>query len=72
MTSVEKEGMKLYEKLGGDCGEQSQKLQEAMEDFGTHGTYSYVQSLNTLTLGHSDKHGGLWHTWGLYICLYSL
>ena len=52
MTSVEKEGMKLYDKLGAIPGGESSRLQEAMEDFGTHGTYSSVQSLRTLTLGH--------------------
>ena len=52
MNSVEKEGMKLYEKLGNIPGSQSAKLQESMEDFGTHGSYFSVQSLNTLTLGH--------------------
>ena len=45
MTSVEKEGMKLYDKLGVIGGGESARLQESMEDFGTHGTYSYVQSL---------------------------
>jgi len=52
MNSVEKEGMKLYEKLGSIPGGESARLQESMEDFGTHGTYLSVQSLNTLTLGH--------------------
>jgi hypothetical protein len=55
MTSVEKEGMKLYDKLGSIGGEESASLQEKMEDFGTHGTYRSVQSLNTLTLGHELK-----------------
>ena len=52
MNSVEKEGMKLYDKLASIPGGESARLQESMEDFGTHGTYRSVQSLNTLTLGH--------------------
>ncbi len=52
MNSVEKEGMKLYDKLASIPGGESARLQESMEDFGTHGSYFSVQSLNTLTLGH--------------------
>ena len=35
MISVEKEGLKLYEKLGKISGGESVRLQEGMEDFGT-------------------------------------
>jgi len=49
MNSVEKEGMKLYEKLAKVDGSESERLQESMEDFGTHGVYISVRSLNTLT-----------------------
>ena len=53
MQSVEKEGMKLFEKLGGIGGGESVRLQESLEDFGKHGAYISVhQSLRTLTLGH--------------------
>ena len=52
MQSVEKEGMKLYEKLVAISGGESVRLQESLEDFGKHGTYISVQSLRTLTLGH--------------------
>jgi hypothetical protein len=36
MTSVEKEGMKLYEKLGAIATSESERLQESMEDFLAH------------------------------------
>lgn len=36
MVAVEKEGMKLYEKLKMMSGGESERLQEGMEDFGTH------------------------------------
>lgn len=36
MTSVEKEGMKLYEKLGAIATSESQRLQESMEDLLAH------------------------------------
>jgi hypothetical protein len=52
MQSVEKEGMKLYDKFVGIGGGESVRLQESLEDFGKHGTYISVQSLRTLTLGH--------------------
>ena len=52
MGSVEKEGMKLYDKLGVIRGGESERLQESMAAFGTHGTYISVQSLSALTLGH--------------------
>ena len=52
MASVEKDGMKLYEKLGLIGGGESARLQDSMEDFGTHGAYISVQSLNAPTLGH--------------------
>ena len=47
MQSVEKEGMKLYKSLKEIRGAQSERLQESLEDFGTHGTYIYSQSLKT-------------------------
>ena len=51
MISVEKEGMKLYGKLDALVTSESARLQENMEDFGTHyGTHISIQSLNTLTL----------------------
>ena len=40
MQSVEKEGMKLYEKLGLYAGEQSEKLQNTLEDCDNHGAYN--------------------------------
>ena len=52
MSSVEKEGFKLYDRLGTIPGGESVRLQDSMEDFSTHGTYISVQSLSTLTLGH--------------------
>jgi hypothetical protein len=36
MTSVEKEGMKLYEKLGKISTAESERFQESMEDFLAH------------------------------------
>lgn len=45
MASVEKEGMKLYKSLGQVGGKESERLQENLEDFGTHGTYIYSRSL---------------------------
>ena len=45
MQSVEKEGMKLYDKLGAIGGGECDRLQEGMEDFGTHGTYIVLYSL---------------------------
>jgi hypothetical protein len=36
MMSVEKEGMKLYEKLGAIATPESARLQESMEDFLAH------------------------------------
>ena len=45
MSSVEKDGMKLYEKLGRIGGGESARLQDSMEDFGTPGTYIPVHSL---------------------------
>ena len=45
MASVEKDGMKLYDKLGIIGGAESERLQESMEDFGTPGTYIPVYSL---------------------------
>ena len=44
MASVERDGMKLYEKLGLIGGGESARLQESMEDFGTPGTYIPVYS----------------------------
>ena len=44
MASVEKDGMKLYDKLGIIGGAESERLQESMEDFGTPGTYIPVYS----------------------------
>ena len=52
MSSVEKEGMKLYDKLGLIQGGESERLQDSMEDFATHGAEISVQCLNTPTLGH--------------------
>ena len=37
MQSVEKDGMKLYDKLAATHGVESQRLQVQMEDLGTHG-----------------------------------
>ena len=45
MNSVEKEGMKLYDKLGLIPGGESQRLQESMEDFDPHGTYIPLYNL---------------------------
>ena len=45
MNSVEKEGMKLYDKLALIRGGESERLQDSMEDFGTHGTYIPVCNL---------------------------
>ena len=45
MSAVEKEGMKLYDKLGLIRGGESERLQESMEDFGTPGTYIPVYNL---------------------------
>ena len=44
MTSVEKEGMKLYEKLASLANSESERLQESMEDL-----------LATVTLGNYRK-----------------
>ena len=52
MASVEKDGMKLYEKLGLIGGGESARLQDSVDDFGTHGSYLSGRSLSTLTLGH--------------------
>ena len=41
MASVEKEGLKPFEKLGSISGDQSAKLQSSMEDCGTHGTLGF-------------------------------
>ena len=74
MQSVEKEGMKLYEKVGAIGGGESQRLAEAMEDFGTDGAYGYVHSLNTLPLGHSDINleGLLAHMGPIYVPVQAL
>ena len=45
MASVEKDEVKLYEKLGLIGGGESVRLQESMEDFGTPGTYIPVYNL---------------------------
>ena len=44
MASVEKDGMKLYDKLGIIGGAESERLQESMEDFSTPETYIPVYS----------------------------
>ena len=50
MLSVEKEGMKLYDKLGVIGGGESTRLQESMEDFGTHGICTVFKHINFRTL----------------------
>ena len=45
--TVEKEAMKLYEKLGDIDGPESERLANTMEDFGIHGTNISQQSLDT-------------------------
>ncbi len=45
MNSVEKEGMKLYDKLASIPGGESARLQESMEDFGTHVGAIFLYSL---------------------------
>ena len=40
MQSIEKEGMKLYSKLGEIGGDQSMQLQVGLEDCDNHGAYN--------------------------------
>ena len=54
MQAVEKEGLKLYDKVSLVKGDQSEKLQKALEDCDRHGAYnSYFCSLY--------KNGKLWN-----------
>ena len=39
MSAIEKEGMKLYEKLSGIQSDESSRLQASMEDFLKHGAF---------------------------------
>ena len=54
MAMVEKDGMKLYDKLGLIGGGESVRLQETMEDFGTPGTYIPENSFETHQLYDMD------------------
>ena len=45
MQSVEKDGMKLYAKLGEIKGEHAAKLQADLEDCDRHGVYIYICGL---------------------------
>jgi hypothetical protein len=48
MQSVEKEGMKLYDKLGATKGDHAARLMISLEDCDRHGVYNiyiYVWSL---------------------------
>jgi hypothetical protein len=48
MLSVEKEGMKLYAKLGEVKGDHAAGLQTNLEDCDRHGVYIYMWSLRVV------------------------